>query len=244
MDQHMREYFTAEKTVEFLLNCRKAGINAHQFDPNEQMVKVLKTVRESTTDMNFICLHSGSSRHGSVEEVIKKTKPIALSHHGGVTDKLFREGKSQIVHDYVKKAHDHGVLAGVSAHNPENIKRIADEGWENDFFMACFYYVTRYYDQPDLLEGKKTVGMDFFSSDTHRMTDLIRQIDKPCLGFKILAAGRAPFEKKGVEEAFAFAFKNIKPIDAVIVGMYPRFRDEIGENAELTKKLASLSEVT
>ena len=40
-------------------------------------------------------------------------------------------------------AHDCGVLAGVSAHNPDCIKRVADEGWENDLFMCCFYYVTR-----------------------------------------------------------------------------------------------------
>ena len=30
------------------------------------------------------------------------------------------------MHDYVKAVHDQGVLAGVSAHNPDNIKRIAE----------------------------------------------------------------------------------------------------------------------
>jgi len=244
MDRHMREYFTVERIVEFLNNCRRAGINTHQFDPSEKMVKVLNIIRESKTDMNFICLHSGSSRHGSPEEVVKKTVPIALVHHGGVTDKLFREGKSRLVHDYVKKAHDLGVLAGVSAHNPDNIKRIADEGWENDFFMTCFYYVTRYYDHPEKLPDKKTVGMGFYASDPQTMTRIIRQIEKPCLGYKILAAGRASFKSNGVEEAFAFAFRNIKPIDGVIVGMYPRFRDEISENAQLTRKYASPAELS
>ena len=47
------------------------------------------------------------------------------------------------MHDYVKAAHDCGVLAGVSAHNPDCIKRVADEGWEVDFFMTCFYFLTR-----------------------------------------------------------------------------------------------------
>jgi len=32
---------------------------------------------------------------------------------------LFAEGKASVVHDYVKAAHDAGVLTGVSAHNPE-----------------------------------------------------------------------------------------------------------------------------
>ena len=30
-DRHMREYFTVERTVEFLLSCEKAGINTFQF---------------------------------------------------------------------------------------------------------------------------------------------------------------------------------------------------------------------
>jgi hypothetical protein len=241
MDRHMREYFTVDRTVEFLQSCKKKGINAHQFDPTEKMVKALQQVRESGTDMHFICLHSESSRHGSPEEVVRKTAPIALAHHGGVTDKLFREGKSERVHDYVKKAHDLGLLAGVSSHSPDNIKRIADEGWENDFFMTCFYYVNRYTDHPELLPEKKTVGKGFRASDPVTLTALVRQIEKPCLGFKILAAGRAPFRKEGVEEAFAFAFRNIKPTDGVIVGMYPRFQDEISLDADLTRKYGAIS---
>ena len=66
-----------------------------------------------------------------------------MAHHGGVTDRLFSDGKRKQVHDYVKEAHDRGVLAGVSAHNPDCINRVADEGWEVDFFMTCFYFLTR-----------------------------------------------------------------------------------------------------
>jgi len=75
--------------------------------------------------------------------MVESARPIAMAHHGGVTDRLFAEGKSREVHDFVKQAHDCGVLAGVSAHNPDCIKRIAEEGWEVDFFMACFYFLTR-----------------------------------------------------------------------------------------------------
>ncbi|HAK95122.1 MAG TPA: hypothetical protein DCM87_09010, partial [Planctomycetes bacterium] len=35
MDRHMREYFTVERTVEFLGRCERAGITAHQFSPAE-----------------------------------------------------------------------------------------------------------------------------------------------------------------------------------------------------------------
>lgn len=45
MDQHMREYFTVERTVEFLLNCERAGINTHQFSPSDKMPEVIRRLR-------------------------------------------------------------------------------------------------------------------------------------------------------------------------------------------------------
>jgi len=43
-----------------------------------------------------------------------------------------------------------------------------------------------------------------------------------------------------VERAFQYAFSHIKPTDAVIVGMFPRYADEVSEDAELTRKYGSL----
>ena len=67
-----------------------------------------------------------SKRGGDITDY----KPLFLVHHGGVTDSLFRAGKQERVHDFVKKAHDMGYPAGVSAHNPEVFKYIEDKGWE------------------------------------------------------------------------------------------------------------------
>jgi len=164
------------------------------------------------------------------------TGPIAMVHHGGVTDAMFRAGTPEKVHDYVKKVHDAGLLAGVSAHNPDNIKRIADEGWENDLFMTCFYYVTRPREDQEKLLGKVTIGEPFFASDPVDMTKVVKQVKQPCLGFKILAAGRSCWSKYSVEKAFKFAFANIKPTDGVIVGLFPEFYDEVRADAGYTRK--------
>ena len=64
----------------------------------------------------------------------------------------------------------------------------------------------------------------FFASDPTAMTEVARQVKQPCLGFKILAAGRKCDNTQAVQEAFKFAFEHLKPIDGVIVGMYPRQR--------------------
>lgn len=234
MDQHMREYFTDEKTVAFLERCERAGINTHQFSRPERMAPIFRTLRERGSKLQYISLYSGGPGKLSAKALVEQTHPIAIVHHGGVSDRLFREGKQNQVLDFVKQAHDAGVSAGVSAHNPNVIKYIADKGWEVDLFMCCFYYVTRPEEETKKMPPVVTVpvGKPFFKSDPATMTEVMRQVDQPCLGFKILAAGRMGFKRETVRKAFAFALKNIKPTDGVIVGMYPRFRDEVRENVD------------
>ncbi len=239
MARHMLEYFTPERTVEYVEKIARAGINTWQCDHIPKVIRALRTVRERGVTLNFICLHAEREKEASLKTVMADLNPIAIVHHGGVTDRLFREGKMQQVHDFVKKVHDQGVLAGVSSHSPANIQRIADQGWENDLFMTCFYYVNRPREEQQALLGKITVDEPFFESDPVEMTKAVRQISKPCLGFKILAAGRLCANQRTVERAFKFAFENIKPIDAVIVGMYPRFEDEITCNVSYTSKYGS-----
>ena len=182
--------------------------------------------------MSFFGLHADTA---TVKDAINSVQPIALVHHGGVTDRLFAEGKHQQVHDFVKAVHDGGVMAGVSAHNPDNIKCIADEGWDVDFFMTCFYFITRERVPGAMEKVPPVCTLDmthytFYKDDPAAMTAVVRQVKQPCFGFKILAAGRVCQNERRVREAFKIAFTNIKPIDGVIVGMFPRYVDEIQFN--------------
>ena len=238
MDLHMREYFTPERIGEFLTACEREGLNTHQFSNPEKMAPVFRRLREQGSKMQFICLHAGGPDQMPAKQVVEDTRSIAIVHHGGVTDRLFQEGKSGQVHDFVKQVHDAGVMAGVSAHNPDCIKRVADEGWEVDLFMACFYHITR---TPEELKAMPPVvtaqiGRPFFAADPARMTAVLRQVKTPCLGFKILAAGRSCDSEGAVRRAFQFAFANLKPTDGVIVGMYPQYHDQIRQNSDLTRE--------
>ncbi len=42
-----------------------------------------------------------------------------------------------------------------------------------------------------------------------------------------------------VEQTFKEAFENIKPTDAVIVGIYDRYADQQAENAEYVRRFGS-----
>jgi hypothetical protein len=240
-DRHMVDYYTTDRAAEMLLACERAGINTHQFSTSgiAKAEAILNKVREQGSKMQFICL---GSKLEEVPSIVERTHPFAIVHHGGATDRLFDEGKSQRVHDYVKATHDQGLLAGVSAHNPDNIRTIADGGWEVDFFMTCFYFVSR---KPLVKPGEQPppsetldISYTFYRNDPVVMTAVVRQVKQPCLGFKILAAGRMCKSQETVRNAFRFAFENIKPTDGVIVGMYPRFFDEITANVEYARQCA------
>jgi hypothetical protein len=228
-DQQMKEYFTTERTVEFLLKCEQAGITVHQASSRYEYIDLL---RERGSSLQIICLDSGQEK---IKETIKIVQPIAIVHHGGVTDRLFAQGNSLVVHDYVKEAKDRGLLAGVSAHNPDVIKQIADEGWEVDFFMTCFYFLTRKLVKDEPMSVVPVGSYNFFKNDPLVMTQVIRQVKQPCLAFKILGAGRQCSSQETVRAAFKFAFENIKPSDGVIVGMFPWSFDEIGANVQYTR---------
>ena len=233
-DRHLKEYFTVERTISFLQDCERAGITAHQFADPARALPYVRPLREQGSRMEFLCLHSDRAK---IRETVEQARPIAMVHHGGITDRLFAAGKAGEVRDYVKAVHDAGVLAGVSAHNPDCIRRAADEGWEVDFFMTCFYFLTRETVHQDAVVPTLDFGHPFGKDDPKEMTKVIRQVKQPCLGFKILGAGRLCSSQDTVRAAFRFAFENIKPTDGVIVGMFPWFFDEVGANARYAREL-------
>ena len=99
-DHAMKEYFTPERVVEFLLDCERAGINTHQFSytPTGDSPSIIRNAREQGSKMNFFCL---ARNPDEVRPAIEAVDPFAMVHHGGVTDSRFAEGKSSLVHDFV-----------------------------------------------------------------------------------------------------------------------------------------------
>jgi hypothetical protein len=73
------------------------------------------------------------------------------------------------------------------------------------------------------------------------MFKVVQQTSKTCLVFKILAAGRLCRNQEMVEQAFKHTFSQIKASDAVIVGMYPEYEDQVRLNAGYVRKYSELS---
>jgi hypothetical protein len=73
------------------------------------------------------------------------------------------------------------------------------------------------------------------------MFQAMRQTMRPCLAFKILAAGRLSENRSWVEQAFRQTLQSIKPGDGLIVGIYDQYSDQPAEDADFTRRFSSAS---
>jgi hypothetical protein len=238
MSRFMVNYFTDDNIVKLLHRSERAGINTFQTNFAKRFPAVWKRYQDEGGKMQLLILYHPNEV--TVKEAARY-KPVAIIHHGGVTDNYWRNDKFRLVRDFVREVKDAGVPAGVSCHAPEVIDRITGEDWENDLFMGCFYQMSRPEADWQKILGFKPIQTTFLPSDPERMCRSIRGTGKPCLAFKILAGGWMAGNPKLTERAFQYAFQNIKPSDGVIIGMLPAFDDQVGENAGYTIKHGSQS---
>lgn len=232
-NQKLREYFTPEQILRTLRRCEEVGINC--FQSSGRNLELYRRYRDQGGTMHFICIESAES---TPLETLVRGGCIAVAHHGEVTDRLFKTGQFDKVGDYLKQVHDAGLVAGISTHMPDVVDAAESKGWEVDYYMTCVY--ERHRSEEDLrkLLGHVPipVGEVYLTSDPPRMFRAVRSTKRPCLAFKILAAGRLSERRPWVEQAFRETFASIKPIDGVIVGMYDEYADQPGENAALVRK--------
>ncbi len=96
-DRHMKEYFTTERTVEFLQNCERAGITAHQFSdvrpPRRQPPPAPRARHEDAVHLPPLGTRQDPRRD--------RTDPADRHGPSRRRDRpAVRRGKSREVHDY------------------------------------------------------------------------------------------------------------------------------------------------
>lgn len=239
LDRFMREWYTMDRRAEVLHACERAGITTWQLHYHADTIALLKRIRsEGSRLQTFLLSDFDMQKDFSMIPELGKMGFLGMAHHGNRTDEAFRARDMSRVHEFTKRVRQTGVMVGVSTHNPEVVDFIESNGWDIDYYMTCFYRVSRTPEEARaLMAGERPMGETFLEKDPDRMSQMIRRTAKPCLAFKILAAGRAGWNTDQVESAFRFAFDHIKPSDAVIVGMCPKFKDEIAENTAIVRKL-------
>jgi hypothetical protein len=167
-----------------------------------------------------------------------KLKPMGIAQHGGSTNRFWDSGKFDGCKEYLKHIRDTGAMVGLSCHNPLEVEYAEEKGWDVDYYMTALYYMIRPRAEfAKLLGGHVPLGEIYLPADPPRMMETIRKAKKPCLAYKILAAGRTVDSPQQVKERIAVALNGIKPTDAMIIGMYQRFNDQVGQTAGFVRQI-------
>ncbi|MHC4444372.1 MAG: hypothetical protein ACYTF1_22240 [Planctomycetota bacterium] len=238
VNREMRRYYRPEQILKSLRRCQQVGINCWQGSADDY--KDYQRFIDQGGKMHYISLGEGGSGRSATIPALVKAGCIGIAHHGEFTDQLFKKGKLDEIHDYLKQVRDAGLMVGVSTHIPAVVDAVESKGWDIDFYMTCVYERHRSAAELTKLLGQAPipVGEVYLPLDPPRMFKAVQQTKRTCLVFKILAAGRLSENPKWVENAFRQTFQSIKSNDAVIVGIYDRYSDQAAKNAEFTRKFS------
>ncbi|MBM3477423.1 MAG: hypothetical protein FJX75_29485 [Armatimonadetes bacterium] len=216
-DAEMVAYYTPERIRETWARAHAAGINA--MVTNNETPHVLEAVIPYIAEggpLQWIAQVS-DSRCGSMIEAVDRAVSIgckAFYFHGGIIDRLYSEQDADTLRAWAAHAKTHGVPVGVAGHAPEAHYWV-DSLDLVDFHVVCFFNCG------SLHAGK---GHRFRLADFAPAAECCRRIAKPCIAYKIMAAGRIdPLM------AFEYAFENIKPTDVVNVGIHRGDKNDMVE---------------
>jgi hypothetical protein len=237
----MRAYYTDEQVVRTLLHCQEEGINCWQSGAGN--LPWYRRLREAGGTMHFVSLGAGGDHAAGELAALKEAGCLGVAHHGEVTDVLFKEGRLHEMLPYFEAVREAGMMVGVSTHMPDVVDAVESAGWDVDFYMTCVYERHRSADELEALLGQVPLPDRevYLAGDPPRMYAAMRATRRPCLAFKILAAGRLSDRPEWVEAAFRETYASIKPTDAVIIGIYDRYTDQAAENAEYVRRFSRLS---
>jgi hypothetical protein len=231
-------YNTEEKIHETMALAEAYGINTLSIHNPPGMIDKLKRYRHR---------HNGKMQWivCPIAEITEDMKPYAemtkqLVDEGseaiylwGVrSDVLVAQGRMDLVRKAVEIAKDLGVPSGVGAHDLRVVVECEKHDIPNDFYIKTFHH----HNYPT---GPKTGEIDrpyqeipgYWCKDPAETIEVMRNVTKPWIAFKVMAAGAIP-----PKDAFQYVFEN--GADHVLAGM---FDFEVAEDTMiLNETLANL----
>ena len=240
LSEHQREANTSDHVMATLRRAEEVGVNAWQNTLTERSAADLQRYRDEGGAIHYFCLSGGGNWYEdpSLIDEAARHGPIGMAPHGsGVAGRCLKENRLGHLRDILKRIRNTGAMVGLSVHNPRLIDIAEAEDWDIDYYMTALYYLEGAQKEFERKFGYPPLGEIYLREHRDRMCRIIRNTDRPCIVFKVLAAGRTINSKDRIREEFAFALNNIKTSDVLLVGMYPKFNDQLGENAALIAEL-------
>lgn len=225
-DEEMVNWYTMERVKQLYRLAEMSGVTTHIGRADNFIMRALREHWNEGGGMVWICQTCpgvGSLELGVQNAINGRAEACFL--HGGEMDHRVAHGETREIFDAIAMIRDHGLVAGVAGHRTDTIRWAADH-LDLDFFMTCYYNPS---DRSDAPARDQEVEEVYDPADRFAMCELIQQLPKPAIHYKVLAAGR-----HDPREAFEYVADAYRPGDAVCVGIYNKDKpDMLKENVEL-----------
>ena len=228
--QQMVEYFTVDCIKAHLHACETHGINALVARADRFVLRFLAEYWREGGRIQWI-VQTAPEMKDPIANIrqAKQAGASAIFVHGGEVDQLFADGRQEEIRARLELIRSLGLPVGVAAHEPQNHLDMQQMGLPIDFHLVCMYNLTGY-------RGRTTAEPveTFDYADRALALTALRQLEKPCIAYKVLGAGRLT-----PEEGLADVREALRPTDGVLIGMFPPDHpDIVGENV---RRIAALT---
>ena len=215
VDQRMYNYFDYDTIFNYLQQCEHNGIDTIVARIDKFIIRVLTHYWNHGGKIQWI--GQTAKEYGSMLGNIKEALLAGASAvyvHGGTFDRCVLNNDYDEILSCIDYCHSVDKPIGIASHIPQNLRMAAKKNWQNDFYLLSLYNVgnNERFDDADRILALKT----------------LLDLNKPCLLYKVLAAGR-----KSLAESLEDVSKFIRPCDGILIGMCPQHDPTMVEkNAE------------
>ncbi len=227
-----KHYNTVEKIWETMALAEKHGVNTVVIHTAPGVMNFLQQYRNERGGKIQWIICPTAPIDDSMEEFRKQVREIveagvdAVYVWGVRSDQLVAQGRPDLIAKAVATAKDFGVPCGVGAHDLRVITACEKNSTNADFYIKTFHhhnYPTG--PKPEEIKDPYAEFPGYWCSHPNEVIEVMKNVGKPWIAFKVMAAGAIP-----PESAFQFAFDS--GADHVLAGM---FDFEIAEDVRITQ---------
>jgi hypothetical protein len=239
-DREMFDYHTSTRVLEIFRHCEALGLRSIQLRGDRYLGRLWREHRAAGGRLTWIAQTASELADQAAHvKQLAGWGASAVYIHGTWADNLWHDGRYSEVRELARRVRDTGVAVGLGTHQPGVIEHVESQGWDLDFYMVSFYNLAKQHKRVAAVEGLDASVEVFDPADREAMCRAIRATQKPCLAFKVLAAGRNAGSRESLRAAFEYAYAHIKPTDAVVIGVYQKNGDELAQDVAVAREILS-----
>jgi len=219
-DREMEHWYTNERIKEVLRTAEELGITAVIGRADRHVIRTFMEYWDAGGGMQW----SAQTCPGVGPTL--KTAQMAISGgagavhiHGGVMDNCLAAGDMSDPIAGIELIREAGLPAGIAGHNPEVFRWAEREKLPVDYYMCSYYNSAR---RDRSAEKRPDQKEWFLEEDREAMVELIGDLSRPVIHYKVMAAGR-----NDPQEAIPFAVEAMRPQDAICIGVFTKDNPEM-----------------